>query len=149
MRVATQPVEAHCARFVVQLQPTSTGSEEVRPVDQSLTSKKTGPVTATGVSAHSDMDLEDDQLCEPGSPAAASEEQDELSDRDTPGEEDLDQKWSEEAKNRETMRGVWSFMGWHPVLDFDTSSSSLNGNPFAASRTQLTGKVSVKLPADE
>ena len=56
----TQPVEAPGARPVVHAQPTSTSSEEVRPVDQSLISKKIVPVTAAGVSAHSEMDSEDD-----------------------------------------------------------------------------------------
>ena len=37
-------------------------------------------------------------------------------------------------------------MGWQKIPDFDTSSS-LEDNPFAGSRTQPTGKVSLKLPA--
>ena len=40
-------------------------------------------------------------------------------------------------------------MGWHQIPDFDSSSSSLDDNPFAGSRAQATGKVSIKLPADD
>ena len=47
------------------------------------------------------------------------------------------------------MRGVHSFMGWHQIPDFDSSSSSLDDNPFAGSQTQPTGKVSIKLSADD
>ena len=36
-------------------------------------------------------------------------------------------------------------MGWHKVPEFETVSSS-DDNPFAGSRVQPTGKVSVKLP---
>ena len=40
-------------------------------------------------------------------------------------------------------------MGWYLVPEFDTFSSHLGDNPFAGSKTQSAGKVSVKLPADE
>ena len=36
-------------------------------------------------------------------------------------------------------------MGWKQVLEFESSASSLDDNPFACTRTQPTGK----LPADE
>ena len=39
-------------------------------------------------------------------------------------------------------------MGWHNIPEFDRFSSS-DDNPFASSRVQPTGKVSVKLPVDE
>ena len=84
-------------------QPTGTSSEEVRPVYQSLTSETTVAVTATGVPAHSEMNSDDDPHYEPGSPAGTSEEQDELSDRETLREEDFDQELSEEANYQETM----------------------------------------------
>ena len=71
-KVATQPVEAPGARSVVHYQPIGTGSEDVRLVDPSLTSKKTVPVgllvcrlTLTQKMTYSD----------PGSPAGTSEEQ--------------------------------------------------------------------------
>ena len=44
-------------------------------------------------------------------------------------EEKLDRELSVEAYYQDTMRGVRSFMGWHQVPEFDTSSSSLD-NPF-------------------
>ena len=47
------------------------------------------------------------------------------------------------------MRGVRSFMGWHQIPDFDSSSSSLDNSPFAGARAQATGKVSIKLLADD
>ena len=39
-------------------------------------------------------------------------------------------------------------MGWHQIPEFDSVSSSVD-NPFAGSRVQPTGKVSVKLPVDD
>ena len=39
-------------------------------------------------------------------------------------------------------------MGWHKVPEFESVSSS-DDNPFAGSRVQPTGKVSVKLPVDD
>ena len=51
------------------------------PVGQSLTGKKTlPPVAATGVSAHSDGDSDEDHYGEPSSPPGAVEEEGELSD---------------------------------------------------------------------
>ena len=93
-------------------------------LDQSLTSRK----TVTGVS-----DSDDELHSEPGSPAGGSD-QGELSDKDTP---------KKEANYRETIRGVRSFMGWHQIPDFDSSSSSLDDNPFVGARAQPTGKVSI------
>ena len=52
------------------------------------------------------MDSKDEQRSEPGSPSGVSEEQGELSDRDTPKEEELDQELSEESNYWETMREV-------------------------------------------
>ena len=39
-------------------------------------------------------------------------------------------------------------MGWHQIPEFD-SVSSADDNPFAGSRVQPTGKVSVKLLVDD
>ena len=72
-----------------------------------------------------------------------------MSDQDCGKQEDLDQEISEEANHLETMREVRSFMGWHQVSKFDSSSSSLDDNPFAGTRTQPTGIISVKLPSDD
>ena len=48
----------------------------------------------------------------------------------------------------ETIRGVRSFIRWHKIPEFD-SVSFLDDNPFAGSRVQPSGKVSVKLPVDD
>ena len=47
------------------------------------------------------------------------------------------------------MRGVRSFMNWHRVPEFETVFSTADDNPFAGTRVQPTGKVSVKLPVDD
>ena len=64
-------------------------------------------------------------------------------------EDSTDQDLSEDANYRETIRGVRSFMGWHQIPDYDSTSSSLDDTPFAGSRAKPTGKVSDKLPVDE
>ena len=58
------------------------------------------------------MDSEDDQCSEPSSLAGFIEEQGELTDRDTPREEELDQELSQDANYLVTMKGVRSFMKW-------------------------------------
>ena len=40
-------------------------------------------------------------------------------------------------------------MNWHRVPEFETVSSTADDNPFAGTRVQPTGKVSVKLPVDD
>ena len=141
-RVATQPVEAPFARPDVDSQPTGTGSGDVSAVEWSLTSKRTVAAT-TGVS-----DTEDELDSEPESAAVLSD-QEVLSNREPAKDDKPDQEFSEEANYRDTMRGVRSFMGWHQIPDFDSSSSSLDNNPFASSQTQPTRKVSIKFPADD
>ena len=69
-------------------------------------------------------------------------------DRDFNREDTGDLDLSEDATYRETIRGVRSFMGWHDIPEFDRVLSS-DDNPFAGSRVQPTGKVSVKLPVDK
>ena len=70
-------------------------------------------------------------------------------DRSPDRDDTADQDLSEEANYRETIRGVRLFMGWHQIPDFDSASSSLDDTPFAGSRVNPTGKVSVKLAVDE
>ena len=118
-KIATQPIEAPSARSEVLSQPTSTSSVDLRPVDQSLTFRKTIAAANTGVS-----DSEDDLHSKPESPAAVSDQGD-LSDRNTPKDKELGKELSEEANYRETMRGVRLFMCWYQIPDFDSSSSSL------------------------
>ena len=124
-RTATQPVEAPGASQEVHSQPNGTGSLDVSAVGWSLTSKRTVTVVNTGVS-----DTEDKLNSELESAAVVSD-QEVLSDRDPAKDNGLDQEFSEEANYRETMRGVRSFMSWHQIPDFD--SSSLDDNPFAGS----------------
>ena len=115
VRIATQPVEALGAR-----------SDVDRAVDRSLTSKRT-VAAKIGVS-----ETEDELDSEPESPAVVSDRE-VLSDMDPAKDDELDQEFSEEANYTETMGGVHSFMGWHQIPDFDSSSFSLDGNPFAGS----------------
>ena len=131
---ATQPVEATDTGPEALL--TSTRSAAVH-LDQSLAGGKT--VTGAGVS-----DTEDVLQSEPGSPVDGNV-QGKSTDRYICRDETAHQELSEE----ETIRGVRSFMGWHQIPDFDSSSSSLDDNPFASTRAQPTGQVSVKLPVDE
>ena len=53
------------------------------------------------------------------------EEEAEISDQNTAmSEQELDQQLSDEQNYRETIRRVRSFMGWHQVLEFESSASS-------------------------
>ena len=61
---------------------------------------------------------------------------------------DTNQVFTEEQTYRETIHGVHSYMGWTHILDIDTHTSSAEDNPFAASKQQPTGKVSVNLPKE-
>ena len=56
---------------------------------------------------------------------------------------DTDQSLSEEQSYRESMRGIRSFMGLTHILDMITTTGSSNDNPFAGTRLQTPGKVSV------
>ena len=40
-------------------------------------------------------------------------------------------------------------MGWNRVPEFDSASSSQDDDPFASTRSQQPGKVSVKVPVDD
>ena len=135
---ATQPVEPPGAGPEVLLTGTSSAAVHL---DQSLTSGKT--VTSAGVS-----DSEDELQSDPGSPVDGKV-QEVSPDRDIVKDETADQELSKEATYRETIKGVRSFMGWNQIPDFDSSSFSSDDNPFACSRDQPTGKVSVKLPVEE
>ena len=103
--MATQPAEAPGARSDVHSQPTGTSSGGSCALDRSLTNKRTVAADNTGVS-----DMEDELYSEPESPDVVSDWE-LLSDRDPAKDDELDQKLSEEANYRETMRGVRSLMG--------------------------------------
>ena len=50
--------------------------------------------------------------------------------------------------DRETMRGIRSFMGWTPVPDMDSSDPS-EVNPFAGPKAPVLSKVSLQMPMEE
>ena len=56
---------------------------------------------------------------------------------------------SEDQNYRETMRGIRSYMGWSHIPDMNTTATTSDDNPFVGPQSQPTGKVSVKMPADE
>ena len=62
---------------------------------------------------------------------------------------DPDQSVSEEQSYRETMRRIWSYMGWTHIPDIDATAGSSDNNPFAGPKLQTPGKVSIQLPTDE
>ena len=146
---ATQPVEAPGAGTATQpvqapgagpdVMPSGTG-DAAFSVDQTLT----GPRTAQSTSG---SESEDEQHSQTGS-LLEGNYRDVSPARELTRDESTDQELSEETSYRETMRGVRSFMGWHKVPEFESISSS-DDNPFAGSRVQPTGKVSVKLPVDD
>ena len=47
------------------------------------------------------------------------------------------------------MRGIRSYMVWTDIPDIDSTAGSSDDNPFAGSKLQTPGKVSVQLPTDE
>ena len=57
-----------------------------------------------------------------------------------------DQSLSEEQTYRETMRGIWPYIGWTHIPDMDTSAATSDDNPFGGPKTQFPGKVSVQMP---
>ena len=168
---ATQPVEAPGTRDAVTASKSATSPDEgpgasgvtqqnaTQPVEtpgagtatQPVEAPSAGPevlLTGTGSAAlHAEItgsDSEEELQSEPGSPVDGNVWD---GSPDLTRDESADQEVSEESTYRETIRGVRSFMGWHQIPEFDGVSSA-DGNPFASSRVQPTGKVSVKLPVD-
>ena len=146
---ATQPVEAPGAGTATQPVQAPGAGPDVLPsgtgvaafnVDQTLTGGRV-------VHSTSGSESEDDQHSEAGSLLEGSL-RDGSPDRELTRDESADQELSEEASYKETIRGVRSFMDWHKVPQFESVSSS-DDNPFASSRVQPTGKVSVKLLVDD
>ena len=87
------------------------------------------------VAAESESEAE--LVGEPASPAS-------IHDQSDLPETTTDQDLSEDANYRETIRG-----NYHHIPDYDNSAASMDDNPFAGSRVNRTGKVSVRLPVDE
>ena len=56
---------------------------------------------------------------------------------------DPNQTLSEEQTYRETMRGIWLYMGWSHIPDVDNTTYTAEDNPFAAPKLQPASKVSV------
>ena len=112
--VATQPTQAPGAG--PEVQPTG---DETTLSDQSLSGGR-----STEVPSESGSEAELDG--EPASPASVHDQ------FDLP-EATTDQDLSEDANDRETIKRVRSFMGWHQILDFDNSAAFMDDNPFAGS----------------
>ena len=112
-----------------------------------------GPTTQPSATDQpEDFASEDDQLTD--HPDISLDEEVELSEALSQGPDreeltDTDQGLSTEQTYRETFRGVRSFMGWDQVPEFDSSSSAQDDNPFAGARSQLPGKVLIKVPVDD
>ena len=60
-----------------------------------------------------------------------------------------DQTLSEEQTYRETMRGIWPYIGWSHIPEMDTTTSTAEENPFANPKLQPVGKVLVRMATDE
>ena len=140
--LATQPLQAPGAGTATQPPPAPGAGPEVLPtgIESTQLNKPLPGVRPDEFAGESDSEAEVDG--ESASPASVHVQ------GDLP-EDATDQDLSEDANYRETIRGVRSFMGWHQIPDYDHSSSSLNDNPFAGSRTKPAGQVSVRLPVDE
>ena len=140
--LATQPLQAPGAGTAIQPPQAPGAGPEVLStgIESSQLNKPLPGVRLDEFAGESDSEAEMDG--EPASPVSINV-QGELP------EDTTDQDLSEDANYRETIRGVISFMGWHQIPDYDSTSSSLDDNPFAGFRANPTGKVSVKLPVDE
>ena len=140
--VATQPSQASGAGTATQPTQAPGAGPEVLPtgIDSTQLNQLLPGVRPDEFAGESESEAEMDG--EPASPTSGNV-QGELP------EDSTDQDLSEDANYRETIRGVRSFMGWHQIPDYDSTSSSLDDNPFAGSRANPTGKVYVKLPVDE
>ena len=101
-------------------------------------------LSLTGAAHSQDQDFYVDQYSEATSATQPMEEEGKITDRkSTKPERNLDQDVREEQTFRETVREIKSFMGWKQVPEFESLSSSLDDCPFAGTKTQATGKVSV------
>ena len=63
-----------------------------------------------------------------------------------PTSANIDQAVSEEQTYRETMReALDSYMGWKHIPNLDTATSEADDLPFAGSKLQPVGKISVNM----
>ena len=140
--IATQPLQVPGAGTATQPTQAPGAGPEVLPtgIDSTQLNQSLPGVRPDEFAGESESEAEMDG--EPASPASVNV-QGELP------EESTDQDLSEDVNYRETIRGVRSIMGWHQIPDYDSTSTSLDDNPFAGSRAKPTGKVSVKLMVEE
>ena len=118
------------------------------PVHHQVSSKSSSALAGRESSASMATDSDSDYSDRP--PVDIFVEEGELSDQDPDvAATDPDQTLSEDQNYRETMRGIRSYMGWTHIADMDTATATSDDNPFAGPKTQLTGKVSVKMPIDK
>ena len=161
-KTATQPVEAPSVKKLATQPVEAPGAgTEFLPTDQTAVSSAGASVSGrpevqppgpTIADQPEDFASEDDQFSD--HPDLSLDEEGELSEVLSVGPDrkelvDTDQELSAEQTYRETLRGVRSFMGWDQVPEFDSSSSAQDDNPFAGTRPQLPGKISVKVPVDD
>ena len=124
--IATQPLQAPGAGKATQPTQAPGAGPEVLPtgIDSTQLNQSLSGVRPDEFASESNSEAEMDG--EPALPASVYV-QGELP------EDSTDQDLSEDANYRETIRGVRSFMGWHQIPDYDSTSSSLDDNPFASS----------------
>ena len=60
-----------------------------------------------------------------------------------------DQIPSEEQTYRETMKGIWEYMGWSDIPDLDSANTGSDDNPFSGPKAVIPGKVSVQMPTED
>ena len=165
-KAATQPVDALSVALATRPVEAPGAGAEIHPTSQAAVSsagalpsgrpevQPPGPTAQPSTTADQPEDFasEDDQLSD--QPDLSLDEEGELAEALSQGPDheeftDTDQELSAEQTYRETLRGVRLFMGWDQVPEFDSSSSAQDDNPFAGARSQLPGKVSVKVPVDD
>ena len=149
--LATRPFEAPGAALMASLtdqEASLPATDVVRPVVQ-----PPGPATQPApVSKQSTTSLSgsvapvEDQFSNRASSVA---DEGQISDMESIGPDrdgllEVDQELTAQQTYRETLRGVRSFTAWNDIPEFDSSSSSQDGNQFTGSRGSHTGKVSVK-----
>ena len=125
--LATQPLQAPGAGTATQPPQAPGAGPEVLPtgIESTQLNNPLPGVRPDEFAGESESEAEMDG--EPASPASINV-QGELP------EDTTDQDLSGDANYRETIRGARSLMGWHQISDYDSTSSSLDDNPFAGSR---------------
>ena len=76
------------------------------------------------------------------------EENGELTCSESETPQETESSVSEDQSYREIIRGIRAYMNWNFVPDLEVSGTTSKDNPFTGTRSQLVGKVSVQLPAE-